>query len=202
MFKICELWSCDMNSTLGSVVPLAMFWSFSSLLTSTNVLQWLTFIDIIYGHYSFIGISQSILDTSYVKWIDVWMVFVLMVPFLEASVSNESPQKLTYPWKPLFLSIDCACCKVIFLAVRHYAGSKNEEQDVKQKEGHTVSCSWFKSILWMKKVLKRELFQHHRCSFGRNSLRRGMTHPSVCPIHLPYSINLLKPIMCYISEAH
>ena len=25
MLKICELWSCDMNSTLGSVVPLAMF---------------------------------------------------------------------------------------------------------------------------------------------------------------------------------
>ena len=25
MFIICELWSCDMNSTLGSVVPLAMF---------------------------------------------------------------------------------------------------------------------------------------------------------------------------------
>ena len=25
MFKFCELWSCDMNSTLGSVVPLAMF---------------------------------------------------------------------------------------------------------------------------------------------------------------------------------
>ena len=24
MFKVCELWSCDMNSTLGSVVPLAM----------------------------------------------------------------------------------------------------------------------------------------------------------------------------------
>ena len=28
MFKICELWSCDMNSTLGSVVPLAMFLDF------------------------------------------------------------------------------------------------------------------------------------------------------------------------------
>ena len=25
MLKICELWSCDMNSTLGSVAPLAMF---------------------------------------------------------------------------------------------------------------------------------------------------------------------------------
>ena len=25
LFKICELWSCDMNSILGSVVPLAMF---------------------------------------------------------------------------------------------------------------------------------------------------------------------------------
>ena len=25
MLKICELWSCDMNPTLGSVVPLAMF---------------------------------------------------------------------------------------------------------------------------------------------------------------------------------
>ena len=24
-FVNCELWSCDMNSTLGSVVPLAMF---------------------------------------------------------------------------------------------------------------------------------------------------------------------------------
>ena len=51
--------------------------------------------DIIHGHFSFIGISQTILDTSYVKWIDVWMVFVLIVPFLEASVSSESQQKLT-----------------------------------------------------------------------------------------------------------
>ena len=28
-FLNCELWSCDMNSTLGSVVPLAMFYPFS-----------------------------------------------------------------------------------------------------------------------------------------------------------------------------
>ena len=32
---------------------------------------------------SFIGISQSILATSYVKWIDVWMIFTMIVPFLE-----------------------------------------------------------------------------------------------------------------------
>ena len=32
---------------------------------------------------SFIGISQSVLATSYVKWIDVWMIFTMIVPFLE-----------------------------------------------------------------------------------------------------------------------
>ena len=35
-FVNCVLWSCDMNSTLGSVVPLAMFldwpWSVGSLI--------------------------------------------------------------------------------------------------------------------------------------------------------------------------
>ena len=35
-------------------------------------------------NFSFIGISQSILATSYVKWIDVWMIFMMVVPFLEA----------------------------------------------------------------------------------------------------------------------
>ena len=35
-------------------------------------------------NFSFIGISQSILATSYVKWIDVWMTFIMVVPFLEA----------------------------------------------------------------------------------------------------------------------
>ena len=33
--------------------------------------------------FSFIGISQSILATSYVKWVDVWMIFTMIVPFLE-----------------------------------------------------------------------------------------------------------------------
>ena len=38
MFKICELWSCDMNSTLGSFVPLAMFLlSFDSQRRGTHV---------------------------------------------------------------------------------------------------------------------------------------------------------------------
>ena len=36
MFKICELWPCDMNSTLGSVVPLAM-------ICSTGISGWLYF---------------------------------------------------------------------------------------------------------------------------------------------------------------
>ena len=34
---------------------------------------------------SFIGISQSVLATSYVKWIDVWMIFTMIVPFLEVT---------------------------------------------------------------------------------------------------------------------
>ena len=38
MFEICELWSCDMNSTLGSVVPLAMF-SWQLFFVSDNCLQ-------------------------------------------------------------------------------------------------------------------------------------------------------------------
>ena len=42
-------------------------------------------IDHFIHHFSFIGISQSILATSYVKWIDVWMIFTMVVPFLEAS---------------------------------------------------------------------------------------------------------------------
>ena len=33
--------------------------------------------------HSFIGISQTILATSYLKWIDIWMTFTMTVPFLE-----------------------------------------------------------------------------------------------------------------------
>ena len=40
-------------------------------------------------NFSFIGISQSILATSYVKWIDVWMIFMMVVPFLEASHCSD-----------------------------------------------------------------------------------------------------------------
>ena len=43
----------------------------------------------IWFNYSFIGISGSILATSYVKWIDVWMIFTMVVPFLEASIFYE-----------------------------------------------------------------------------------------------------------------
>ena len=38
-FVICELWSCDMNSTLGSVVPLAMFLSHSHFLRQILLLS-------------------------------------------------------------------------------------------------------------------------------------------------------------------
>ena len=37
-------------------------------------------------NFSFIGISQSILATSYVKWIDVWMIFTMVVSFLEVGI--------------------------------------------------------------------------------------------------------------------
>ena len=33
--------------------------------------------------HSFIGISQTLLTTSYVKMIDIWMIYTMMVPFLE-----------------------------------------------------------------------------------------------------------------------
>merc|ERR550517_2158270 len=54
----------------------------------------------------FIGISQSILATSYVKWIDVWMIFVLAVPFLE----------------------------VVLLAIRHIAQSEHKGESINRKE--------------------------------------------------------------------
>ena len=40
--------------------------------------------------FSFIGISQSILATSYVKWIDVWMIFTMIVPLLEITSHTYS----------------------------------------------------------------------------------------------------------------
>ena len=45
-------------------------------------------------YFSFIGISQSILATSYVKWIDIWMIFTMIIPFLEASISNKQNKLL------------------------------------------------------------------------------------------------------------
>ena len=45
-------------------------------------------------NFSFIGISQSILATSYVKWIDIWMIFTMIIPFLEASISNKQNKLL------------------------------------------------------------------------------------------------------------
>ena len=33
--------------------------------------------------FSFMGISQSLPTTSYMKWIDFWMMFSIIMPFLE-----------------------------------------------------------------------------------------------------------------------
>ena len=35
------------------------------------------------GSFSFMGISQSLPTTSYMKWIDFWMMFSIIMPFLE-----------------------------------------------------------------------------------------------------------------------
>ena len=55
---------------------------------------------------SFIGISQSILATSYVKWIDVWMIFTMIVPFFEATAPYMSHLlllgKFEYSGGPIF----------------------------------------------------------------------------------------------------
>ena len=45
-------------------------------------------------HHSFIGISQLILATSYVKWIDVWMIFTMVVPFLEVSNAKHLSNRI------------------------------------------------------------------------------------------------------------
>ena len=41
--------------------------------------------------YRFLGLSQSLPVTSYVKMIDIWMLFTMMIPFLEVALhtSNE-----------------------------------------------------------------------------------------------------------------
>ena len=58
MFKICELWSCNMNSTLGSVVPLAMFLYF-----------------FLVNHLSFLLLMISHVTVSY-RWLFVNWIMV------------------------------------------------------------------------------------------------------------------------------
>ena len=36
-------------------------------------------------YFSFIGISQTLPTTAYIKMIDVWMIFTMILPFLEVS---------------------------------------------------------------------------------------------------------------------
>ena len=55
MFKICELWSCDMNSTLGSVVPLAMFFFSGQTLRKYNMAA--RYRLLLYWCNSFLGLS-------------------------------------------------------------------------------------------------------------------------------------------------
>ena len=64
----CELWSCDMNSTLGSVVPLAMFLDFPQnfrLSTwnqyCTQAIAWSTILD---GGNTILDGGSTILDGS------------------------------------------------------------------------------------------------------------------------------------------
>ena len=71
MFKICELWSCDMNSTLGSVVPLAMFRYLRGVTTDLHDTAWES------DHFS--------LRTRVHNW-----------PFRCSDCSHESKQ--TMPW--------------------------------------------------------------------------------------------------------
>ena len=67
-FVNCELWSCDMNSTLGSVVPLAMFLDFPQnfrLSTwnqyCTQAIAWSTILD---GGNTILDGGSTILDGS------------------------------------------------------------------------------------------------------------------------------------------
>ena len=38
----------------------------------------------------FINVSMSLPKTSYVKMVDVWLLFTLLIPFLEVSALNTS----------------------------------------------------------------------------------------------------------------
>ena len=38
----------------------------------------------------FINVSMSLPKTSYVKMVDVWLLFTLLIPFLEVSALNAS----------------------------------------------------------------------------------------------------------------
>ena len=90
-------------------------------------------------NFSFIGISQSILATSYVKWIDVWMIFMMIIPFLEAS---------HYQICLLIFSLIPAFQFPIYISIRWFSLGFVISPSQRKKKEH-----------WTKKKVKRKLIQ-------------------------------------------
>ena len=54
----------------------------------------------------FISVSENLPKTSYIKMIDVWLVFVLIVPFLEVLV-------IVFEFVSLFVFYVCFCLSLL-----------------------------------------------------------------------------------------
>ena len=54
----------------------------------------------------FISVSEGLPKTSYIKMIDVWLVFVLIVPFLEVLV-------IVFEFVSLFVFYVCFCLSLL-----------------------------------------------------------------------------------------
>ena len=50
-----------------------------------------------YSPCSFIGISQTLPTTAYVKMVDVWMIVSMIVPFLEVALHSYGWRKVDKP---------------------------------------------------------------------------------------------------------
>ena len=42
----------------------------------------------------FVGVSQSLPKTSYIKMVDIWLVFNLLIPFVEVLIHTYEVKKI------------------------------------------------------------------------------------------------------------
>ena len=105
-------------------------------------------------NFRFISVSNALPKTSYVKMVDVWLLFNLVVPFVEVSLSNINKSTnygyLVTAWFHVVVGLDPNTYRALERKVRGQSNhqSPREETWGWRREGCQYFCSWWRSSGW------------------------------------------------------